>query len=903
LQTIARTLTELLSQPQRLLVPMFQRSYAWERDLQWQPLWDDVLHMLELAEQGSAERHFLGAIVLQSAQLQPGGLQAWDVIDGQQRLTTLQVLLDAVAGVLAGEVDGGEMLSRRLLSLTENDRAFRASEAERFKLLPTTKDAHAFHEVMAADAAVSPSALTHHEHRLAKAHKFFTDACRTLMSGIEAGGQPLAAARLADVLMSRLEMVVISLEQTENAQGIFETLNARMTPLQPTDLIKNFVFQRAAQEDEDVTRLYESIWRQFEDDFWETEVRQGQFSRPRFTAFTNHWVSAKLQQTVPAADVFRAFKRAVQADASSIAAQLGNFAASAQQYRALVEAADSSATIEGRALTIYRLQEVDVGTFWPFFLHLLSIEDARVDARLAASVDRAFAMVESWTIRKVLLGQPLTQAPRRAIELVQAIETEETDPAAVVEEHLASGSGLAAWPDDGMLLDELPTMRIYRRLRRSRLRMLLEALEDDARGFVEGHARTAHARMTRHTSQVEHIMPEQWEKNWPLGDRTADERDRIVQTLGNLALLPQRFNGSVGNLGWGEKRGDGKRAAFHRSSADLLLHDVLEEEDWDEAAIERRTDRLIEGILRTWPAPEGHAVTAERGTKMAQGTDVQFLLDQGRIRPGAALWGRGRWSDKRATVLEDGSIEFEGRAYLTPTAAAKAARGDNRTVSGPAFWRLGTDGPTLMDIRAELIGWQGVATNRTDTPVARKWALLRRLLDALPSGRWTTYGDLASIVGTHANPLGQYIAANEVPNAWRVLQASGTPSPGFAWAPGSPHTGTRPMELLAREGVPVENGRASSSHRLRGDELRGLLDAEGQASLNALLEAQPATPASLADEFGVRPELVRDVLRSNASADAPRPGAEWVIDAQMAAWVRTQLGGRLEPGQPVTRTV
>lgn len=892
MQTVARTLTELLIAPQHIQVPMFQRAYAWDRETQWMPLWEDVLHLVQLAEQGSQERHFLGAIVLQRAETQPGGHPTWDVIDGQQRLTTLQVLLDAVAGVLEVEIEGGGTLASRLTSLTENLEAFRTSEAERFKLTPTTRDADAFAEVMAAPAPLDHARLKHHAHRLVKAHRYFSEAARAALQERAAEERFRFAHRLVDALLSRLELVVISLETNENAQAIFETLNARMTPLQPTDLIKNLVFQRAAAEGADVSRMYETQWRSFEDPFWESDVRQGQLTRPRFTQFTNYWVSAMLRELVPTADVFRAFKKVVQSRDAQITQLVDEFVASAEDFRRLVEAAEGTASIDGRELTIYRLQASDVGTFWPLFIYLLSLERDSADSQFCDSVDRAFAMVESWVIRKVLLGQSLTPAPRFAIELVQQI-SEGGDPSEIVEDYLSTATGLGAWPDDAMLQTELPQLLAYKRLKRSRLRMILEALEDEARGFVAGHARTAHARMTRHSSQVEHIMPEAWRTNWPIGERPEADRDRLVQTFGNLALLPQRFNASVGNLAWGEKYGAGKREAFRTSSADLLLRDVLEEEDWDESAIEQRTRRMVQGILRTWPVPDGHEVGPEAtGTANARGTDVTFLLERGRLRPDDELRGAGRYADRRATVRADGRLEVDGRAYEYPTAAAKAARGDNRTVSGTWFWRLASTGQSLMDLRVGLVGWEGVATANADTRVARQWAVLHRLMDALPAGRWTSYGDLAAVIGTHANPLGQHISANPVPNPWRVLQVSGTVSPGFTWRHDTLHAGRNPLDVLRDEGVPVAHDRAPQSHRLLPGALEVLLSTEDMALLRADERDRRPTPASIADEFGVHPTLVRETLREHPSAERPAVGAEWVIDDELADWVRAQLANR-----------
>src|SRR5947209_331813 len=101
METQVRTPQMVFMQPQRLVVPLFQRPYVWNEENQWEPLWDDLARLAErLLKGGKSQPHFLGAVVLQQMPKQTGQMQERTVIDGQQRLTTLQVLLDALAGQL-----------------------------------------------------------------------------------------------------------------------------------------------------------------------------------------------------------------------------------------------------------------------------------------------------------------------------------------------------------------------------------------------------------------------------------------------------------------------------------------------------------------------------------------------------------------------------------------------------------------------------------------------------------------------------------------------------------------------------------------------------------------------------------------------------------------------------------
>ena len=146
-----RTPHEIFNMPQRLLVPLFQRPYVWSEESQWEPLWDDITRVAEryfLNPQGSHQPHFIGAVVLQQMPNSTGGFQERTIIDGQQRLTTLQILLDA----MHAEFDsaGATKPAKRLERLIRNDEEFCSTPDEEFKVWPTNRDRSAFCEVMAA---------------------------------------------------------------------------------------------------------------------------------------------------------------------------------------------------------------------------------------------------------------------------------------------------------------------------------------------------------------------------------------------------------------------------------------------------------------------------------------------------------------------------------------------------------------------------------------------------------------------------------------------------------------------------------------------------------------------------------------------------------------------------------
>ncbi len=197
---------------------MFQRPYVWDKENQWAPLWDDVTRLAERLLQHPNTKHdphFLGAVVLQRSQNSTGSMQERTIIDGQQRLTTLQLLLDALHAELEGV--GAMQQAMRVEPLVTNAEAFWDRPADRFKVCPTNRDRAAFNEVMGAAPPINYSSLSYKGERLVEAHRFFAEQARTWL---QLNGPEEASARAAAIERTTrelLQIVVIDLTADENA--------------------------------------------------------------------------------------------------------------------------------------------------------------------------------------------------------------------------------------------------------------------------------------------------------------------------------------------------------------------------------------------------------------------------------------------------------------------------------------------------------------------------------------------------------------------------------------------------------------------------------------------------------------------------------------------------------------
>ena len=685
MQTFIRTPQDVFANQQRLVVPLFQRPYVWNEELQWKPLWDDLTRVAEQLIAGEPLTHFIGAVVIQESRAAFGQLPHWTIIDGQQRLTTLQLLLDALRVEVAGQ---HEKAAERLESLIFNSEAFLEQAEDRFKVWPTNRDRAMFAHLLGGQGERPEEG-----ERLAQAHEFFRKAAAEwIADGSDAARRSLA---LETAIRSNFQMVVIQLGADDDAQEIFETLNARGTPLTAADLVKNFVFSRLADENAPIEDAYQQYWRRFETGFWETEVSVGRTKMVRSSLFLNHWLVAQTEKEVRAREVFFTFKRETVGNGKpkmlEIVRRLDAAAESYEEFSRAAETVESD--IDRVALFAYRINVLEIDVFRPIVLALLDPELARVpENQLVKSIE----VVESFLVRRALLkrtGQHYNMIAPRLCALVKGADRQVAGDA--LEEYFAGETSQATyWPGDEELVERLVGEPLYHRIAGKRIRMVLEAVEDDLRGWSNGNSGLGGQRVPRGKFTIEHVMPQQWRRHWdpPKGRATPEERDQLVQHLGNLTLVTGRLNAKLSNAAWDKKH------------PELSEHNVLQinrsvlgkKARWTEQHIRDRSQMLAERIAAIWPAPEGHSpVNLGRSVEGAQDVTVTDLIVAGLLRPGAMLYaGSKRYPDAVAIVLPDGRLEVGGVAYDSPSGAGRAVR-DKRT-NGWWFWRTDPDAKSRL---------------------------------------------------------------------------------------------------------------------------------------------------------------------------------------------------------------
>ena len=361
----------------RHTVPLFQRPYVWNEADNWEPLWDDISDLADrvvMAKDAKSVRgHFLGTVVLEQVPHKTGSIAMREIIDGQQRLTTLQIFLHAVrhafdelehASVESGNEAGAKtakVAARQIASLTAN--AAYAEDEEKYKVWPTNEDRAPFSQVM---DAMSPGEIPSDASRMATAyHYFFGKAREWLGKGAVVDRVPALAGALKD----HLRLIVLDLEDRDEPQAIFETLNAHGTPLLPADLIKNWLLWEASGQLLQLEKLYDKHWLSFDRDheYWRKEVGTGHAARARIDTFLQNWLSRRCRELVPVKHLYDRFVKRIEAEASAhgngapcdVPAIMGDINVNAQRFRTITHPHGNSRF----DITLRRLSNHGLGGF------------------------------------------------------------------------------------------------------------------------------------------------------------------------------------------------------------------------------------------------------------------------------------------------------------------------------------------------------------------------------------------------------------------------------------------------------------------------------------------------------------------------------------------------------------
>jgi len=555
--TEAKLLAFLQKSPQ-FTIPIYQRTYSWT-EKECRQLWNDILRA---GRNEDVSVHFIGSIVYIEEGLSQVSLQApLLVIDGQQRLTTVTLLLAALAEVLGEKqpVDGFSRKKIRNRYLLNDE-----EEGERhFKLLLSQTDRETLKSIVdGKEAPAEPSV------RVQENYQLFHDWLLALNGGYTDVCNGLAKLVIVDIALTR---------DQDNPQLIFESMNSTGRELSQADLIRNFVLMGLQPRLQ--TRLYEEYWRPMELDFGQEAYGA------HFDSFMRHYLTYRTGEIPRIDDVYEAFKayaRSPKTAEAGVEALVSDVRQHARYYCAMALGAEKDKALNQ---AFRDLRELKVDVAFPFLLELYADYDSGLLSR--DDLFEAVRHVEAYVFRRAVCSIPTNSLNKTFATFGRSLKKDRYLES--IKAHFIGMRSYRRFPSDDEFKREFKTRDLYHFPRRTYW----------LRRF-ENHGRREYVPVDEYT--IEHIMPQnpdlsaEWKSE--LGPEWQRIQETWLHTLGNLTLTG--YNSEYSDRPFAEKR---DIPGGFRESPLRVNTGLGQQESWHEQAIMDRAERLASQALDVWPTP------------------------------------------------------------------------------------------------------------------------------------------------------------------------------------------------------------------------------------------------------------------------------------------------------------
>ena len=625
-------------------------------------LYDDLVKIIRQ----NRKSHFFGSIV--SVQSESGTMEEFLIIDGQQRLTTISLLLLAIYHLLSS----GKMVSRDHQLTDKILKKYLIDEYEpeekRIKLKPIKNDQKAFGILFDQDEEYIPDS------NLTINYRYFYDR-------IQHG--ELDIDELFDAIC-KLEIINISLNHEDNPQLIFESLNSTGLNLSEGDKIRNYILMGLPNDQQ--TKFYEKYWNRIES-YTDYDV----------SSFVRDYLSIKQQSTPNMNSVYPTFKKYVEdAEVADIEPLLKDLLEYAKRYAFLIKGGHSDERLNS---CIYRLNRLSTSVTRPFLLEVIRLSES--GALTADELIEVFHFTESYLFRRAICDLPTNALNKIFLLLHREIIRFDGDESHYVEKFkyaLLSKRERTRFPSDEEFAECMSTRNIYGMNPKNKLYLFerLENSETSETKDVWGH-------LDRGEYSIEHIMPQHLTAAWivSLGDNYEAIHTNWLHRLANLTLTA--YNSRYSNSPFAEKR---DMPHGFKDSGLRINQWVGRKEQWGLPELEERDQLLKNTVIGIWPYPTSN-YHPQKKQMDAIALDEDVILT-GRVLSKYSFKGAEQpvasWADMYQQVIT--MLHSENKAVLTKLAVSQ----DPAVDLSLHFSMSPTSFNSCRQIDTDLYVWTGTDT-------------------------------------------------------------------------------------------------------------------------------------------------------------------------------------------------
>lgn len=555
------------------VVPFFQRSYVWDEE-NWEMLWEHILKISELSRQNIKSEHFIGTLIIKQQETQRIGETKFNLVDGQQRLTTFSILLKAIATSAKGDGD-----FKKLKDKTNELIVFEDSRSNKFIRIEHSKNDKEYFEKVLLDENLAE--LKNQDHRILKAYNFF-------LKKLEAYDDE-RLDNLKDVILSNVPVISMLLHADDDEQEIFDTINSLGTRLTTGELLKNFIFK-----EEELRDLYDTHWYQiFEDDddtinFWSKEKSAGRVKRNNLEMLLYSYLIIKNKGEVKLDELFKEYKKWLTAKSiDEKKAFLEELKGYAVTYRSFPEGTQLNQIgfAENEKRFFHVIENLEITTVYPLVLYIYK------NAADQAIKLENLKCLESYLVRRNVCRLTSQNYNNIFIQIIKSLEDSKPLTGNSLENILKTfAEDSNRFPDDSEFEAAFSESNLSNINAREILFCI--ALYQLNNGYADVNT------LSSASYSLEHILPQKWETNWAVagaGEEFNQARNKKLKTLGNLTLVTRQLNSKMKNAPWADKKDYLKQYSTLKITTNYL--DLAE---WDESSIDTRAGDLSEAALAIW---------------------------------------------------------------------------------------------------------------------------------------------------------------------------------------------------------------------------------------------------------------------------------------------------------------
>jgi hypothetical protein len=570
------TLKDILDGQYEYRVPLFQRPYSWKKT-NWESLWDDLY---VLYEDDDSESHFLGSFVTQDIQSTLGKVSSYIVIDGQQRLTTISILLAALRD-LASTAEYYTKFSKAASVVDEIHELLtnrRGGEDAFLKILPTQIDRSAYSDVVSKKDIDKKTGSIYDAYRLfyKKANHIFAKETNSL-----------DIDKFTTIIQNKVELVHISLGEKDNPSLIYESLNYKGQPLSQADLIRNYFFMQLPEEMHD--HIYKDYWISLERRFKKPKNAGDNYLVEMTNAFW--YYLRKDGKTVNYKFTFSALKEKVETAKKNGTSVLDSFKDMYKfsEYYLYINFPNEEPDEKLKSWFV-SWGELNYRSVYPFLLNVyddcmqkkLELKEMEAILKILESflIYRWFTNIESGGLNKTFISL--------YTKLKKKSETEIVD-SQLLRSALKEGKGINIWPSTASFKKAILERPIYAETQDNRKRIKFV--------FQRIHEKMSKESIIFNDLSIEHVLPQKLTPAWEsaLGENPTEKHEKWCDTLGNLTMMHRSDNSAASNKDFSAKLN------FLKSSNLSLNSYFRNKKSWTISEIQKRGEYLAEMACTVWP--------------------------------------------------------------------------------------------------------------------------------------------------------------------------------------------------------------------------------------------------------------------------------------------------------------